>query len=149
MPIAFRPPSPLIKATVAASSIETQSHSTLPCGVQTSSARWPIAKEGWVPMPMRPGSCWRHALKLRPASDVSVVQLCPVGGTYCRSSSQIVHRAGGLSLGAYCTPQAVQMKASMDQPIACWRGCYLAAGAARIACHTRSGVAGMSMWRMP
>ncbi len=109
----------------------------------------PIAKEGWVPMPMRPGSCWRHALKLRPASDVSVVQLCPVGGTYCRSSSQIVHRAGGLSLGGYCTPQAVQMKASMDQTTACWRGCYLAAGAARIACHTRSGVAGMSMWRMP
>jgi hypothetical protein len=60
-------------------------------------------------MPMTPGSYWRQALKLRAASDVSVVQLCPLGGTYCRSSSQIVHWAGGLLLGGYCVPQAVQM----------------------------------------
>jgi hypothetical protein len=29
-----------------------------------------------------------------------VVQLCPLGGTYCRSSSQIGQAAGGVSLGA-------------------------------------------------
>jgi hypothetical protein len=46
------------------------------------------------------------------------IQLCPVMGTYCRSSSQIVHCAGGASAGGYCTPQVVQMKAGI-------RGCYV------------------------
>jgi hypothetical protein len=50
---------------------------------------------------------------LRFASESSVVQLWPAGVTYCRSSSQIGHAAGGLSLGAYCVPQVVQMKAGM------------------------------------
>ena len=49
----------------------------------------------------------------RLASVSSVVQLWPAGGTYCRSSSQIGHAAGGLSLGAYCVPQVLQMKAGM------------------------------------
>ena len=50
-------------------------------------------------------SAWRSAS--------SVVQLWPAGVTYCRSSSQIGQFAGGLSLGAYCVPQVVQMKAGM------------------------------------
>src|SRR5690349_20000814 len=113
MPIPASPPSPWISATVASSSIAMQSHRILPCGVRMSSARWPMAKFGWVPMPITPGSCWRQALNARAVSDLSVVQLWPVAGTYCRSSSQIAHCAGGLSHGAYCVPQAVQMKASM------------------------------------
>src|SRR5690348_865334 len=113
MPIPARPPRPWMRETVASSSIAMQSHRIFPFGVRISSARWPMAKFGWVPTPITPGSCWRQALNARAASDFSVVQLWPVAGTYCRSSSQIAHCAGGLSLGAYCVPQAVQMKASM------------------------------------
>ena len=54
--MACTPPSALISDTVAASSIEMQSHSTLPCAVRSSSARWPIAKRGCVAIPMMPGS---------------------------------------------------------------------------------------------
>ena len=43
-------------ATVAASSRLLQSQSTLPPGVQTRSARGPIAKAGTVPMPVRLGA---------------------------------------------------------------------------------------------
>src|SRR5712691_7706391 len=113
MPMPLRPPSPLISVTVASSRSAMQSHSTLPPGVHTRSARWPMAKLGCVPMPIRPGSCWRKELKCRAARLGSVVQLCPVGGTYCRSSSQIGQALGGCSLGGYCVPQAVQMKAGM------------------------------------
>jgi hypothetical protein len=52
-------------------------------------------------------------LKCLAASASSVVQLWPFGGTYWRSSSQIVHWAGGVALGGYCMPQAVQMNAFM------------------------------------
>ena len=41
-------------STVAASSRETQSHSTLPCGVRTSNARCPIANFGVVAMTDQP-----------------------------------------------------------------------------------------------
>src|ERR1700687_4140278 len=114
MPMAFTPPSPLIKAMVAASSIAMQSHRAFPPGVQTISARCPIAKDGCVPMPITPGSCWRYELKCPAASAAGVVQVCPRGGTYCRSSSQIVQLRGGALLGAYCVPQAVQMNASIS-----------------------------------
>ena len=113
MAMALRPPSALIKATVAASSMEMQSHSTLPLGVLMSSARCPMANCGCVPMPMMPGSCWRQPLKCPAASAGSVVQVCPRGGMNCRSSSQMVHCAGAVWLGGYCVPQAVQMKASI------------------------------------
>ena len=53
------------------------------------------------------------AFMLRWASVSSGVQLWPAGGTYCRSSSQIGHDEGGFSLGAYCVPHVVQMKAGM------------------------------------
>jgi hypothetical protein len=56
MAIAVMPPSAVISVTVAASRNEMQSHSTLPFGVCTRIARWPMAKGGWVPMPMTPGS---------------------------------------------------------------------------------------------
>ena len=45
-----------MSVTVAASSSEMQSHRMLPPGVRTSSARWPMANCGWLPMPMMPGS---------------------------------------------------------------------------------------------
>src|SRR5262245_56153395 len=112
--IAFRLPSPLIKAMVAGSSIEMQSHKTFPLGVQTTSARWPIANCGCVPMPITPGSYWRYELKCPAVRAASVVQVCPRGGTYCRSSSQITHCRGATLLGVYWVPQAVQMNASIS-----------------------------------
>jgi hypothetical protein len=71
-----------------------QSHKTFPFGVQTTSARWPIAKAGCVPMPITPGSYSRYELKCPAASAANVVQVCPRGGTYCRSSSQMRHSSG-------------------------------------------------------
>jgi hypothetical protein len=82
-------------------------------GVQTTSARWPIAKAGCVPMPITPGSYWRYELKCPAASAANVVQVCPRGGTYCRSSSQVRHSSGATLLGVYWVPQAVQINASI------------------------------------
>jgi hypothetical protein len=56
-------------------------------------------------------------LKWDAASAGSVVQVCPRGGTYWRSSSQIGQCAGGASLGANCAPQAVQMKAGISDAL--------------------------------
>ena len=49
--------------SILASMSEMQSQRTLPFGVMTRIARWPMAKRGCEPMPMSPGSCWRNALK--------------------------------------------------------------------------------------
>src|SRR6266478_8853108 len=57
-----------INVMVAGSSIAMQSHKTFPLGVQTTSARWPIAKGGCVPMPITPGSYWRYDARGRPAA---------------------------------------------------------------------------------
>jgi hypothetical protein len=46
-------------------------------------------------------------------SPSSVVHDWPDAGTNCRSSVQIRHAPGGASEGAYCVPQAVQMKVGM------------------------------------
>ena len=62
MAIAASPPRARTSAIVASSIRVMQSHSTLPAGVRTSSARWPIAKAGMVPMPNRSGSYCRQAL---------------------------------------------------------------------------------------
>ena len=59
MQIAVTPPSSVIWCRAVSSSIEMQSHSTLPCGVRTSSARCPIAMAGSTPMPSRSGSSSR------------------------------------------------------------------------------------------
>ncbi len=91
-----------------------QSHRTFPLGVQTTSARWPIANCGCVPMPITPDSYWRYELKCPAVRAASVVQVCPRGGTYCRSSSQITHCRGATLLGVYWVPQAVQMNASIS-----------------------------------
>src|SRR5712691_10069298 len=117
MAIACKPPRLLTKVTVAASSMAMQSHKTFPLGVQTKSARWPIANDGCDPMPMSPGSYCRYELKCVAASTGSVVHFCPLAGTYCRSSSQIAQLCGGTLLGAYCVPQAVQTNASIVFPI--------------------------------
>jgi len=69
-----------------------------------------------APMPMTPLSYSRQAFMWLCDSAESVVQVCPRGGTYCRSSSQMAHCAGGFSLSAYCMPQAVQMKWGMWIP---------------------------------
>ena len=60
--------------TVASSSIEMQSHSTLPCAVRISTARWPIAKRGCVATPMIPGSYWCQPFTWVTASFFCVVQ---------------------------------------------------------------------------
>src|SRR5262245_10618158 len=111
--MALRPPSPLMRVMVASSMSEMQSHRTLPCGVKTRSARWPIANCGRVPMPIRPGSCWRKALRWSTARASSVVHLWPLGGMNWRSSSHTRHSASGPELGGYCVPHAVQMKAGI------------------------------------
>src|SRR5262247_1864537 len=99
---------------VAGSSIAMQSHKTFPLVVQTTNARWPIANCGCVPMPISPGSYWRYELKCPAIRAASVVHVCPRGGTYCRSSSQITHCRGATLLGVYWVPQAVQMNASIS-----------------------------------
>src|ERR1700674_3455092 len=116
MAIAAMPPRPSISVTVAASIMEMQSHSTLPPPVRSSSARWPMAKAGSVPMPITPGSCCRKPLRWPAASAGKVGEVCPCGGTYCRSSSQMTQHAGAVSVGAYWVPQAVQMKAGIESP---------------------------------
>ena len=72
-----------------------------------------MAKAGTVPMPIKPGSCWRNVLVYRRASASWVVQVCPDGGTNWRSSSQIGQRAGSLSEGVNCVPQVLQIKAGI------------------------------------
>ena len=87
------------------------SQSTLPAGVVTSSARWPIAVGGSAPMPITPGpssAMWPRCPAL--ASSASVVHCCPSQPTYWRSSRQI----GQSSRGApYCTPQVRQIGRSV------------------------------------
>ena len=119
----------LIISMVARSISEMQSHRMLPCGVRSSCARWPMPKAGKVVIEIRLGSSSRQAFMLRLASVSSVVQLWPAGVTYCRSSSQIGQAAGGFSLGAYCVPQVVQMKAGMAS--VCHSHAAAATGAAR------------------
>src|ERR1041385_3864310 len=95
--------------TVASSSIEMQSHSTLPCAVRINTARWPMAKRGCVAMPMMPGSYWCQPFTCVMASFCCVVQPCPDGGTYCRSSSQIGQFDGGFSAaGDHGRPQVAE-----------------------------------------
>jgi hypothetical protein len=66
-----------------------------------------------APIPMMPVSYSWNAFMWLCCSKGSVVQVWPRGGTYCRSSSQIAHWAGGCALSGYCMPQAVQMKRGM------------------------------------
>jgi hypothetical protein len=103
------PPRPSTIVTVASSSVAMQSQRMFPLGVRTSNARCPIAKAGVEPMPMTPGSYSRNVLVWPCRMAVNVVHVCPRGGMYCRSSSQITQRSGGCSLCACCVPQAVQM----------------------------------------
>jgi hypothetical protein len=90
-----------------------QSHRTFesPCG--TSSARWPIAKRGSVPIPVSEPSA-RIALTCEPRNSESVVHACPDCGTYWRGSSQIGQRSG--SSDANWTPHVTQIKATATHP---------------------------------
>ena len=74
-----------------------QSHSTLPCGVRTSSARCPIAKDGSTPTPMRSGSSSRSSVRWRAASSAIVVHCWPPQPTYWRSSRQIGQSSRGMA----------------------------------------------------
>ena len=110
MAMAEMPPSALTISTTAGSSKDTQSHRTLPFGVRTSSARWPMAKCGSTPMPVSPDSSKRIEFRLVRRSLSCVVHCWPVTLRYCRSSWQTAQAAGGCSLSACCVPQVVQMK---------------------------------------
>ena len=95
--MATSPPIARTIVSVAASSSATQSQSTLPAGVDSRNARWLIAKAGTGCRLISPGWCAAQALRLPAASAARVIHACPARGTYCRSSSQIGHRAGGAS----------------------------------------------------
>src|SRR5699024_12027132 len=56
-------------------------------------------------MPCRPGSSSWNWASWCPASPAWVVHTWPSGGTYCRSSSHISHRAGGSALSGCSLPQ--------------------------------------------
>ena len=99
------PPRASTAAAVASSTSVTQSHSRLLSPYGTSSARWPIAKCGSVPIPMSAPSS-RIAFSWSVRSAASVVHCCPAGGTYWRGSSQIGQLGGGLSASGNCVPQA-------------------------------------------
>ena len=106
--IAASPPSPSMIRTVASSIRERQSHSTLPCGVDTRNARWPMAKPGSVPMSRRPGSTSWKALRCVRASAARLVQAWPPAGTNWRSSAQIGQISGAGASGN-SVPQATHI----------------------------------------
>lgn len=86
-----------------------QSQRMLPPGERKNKARWPMAKCGSMPMPIRPASLNLIELRLVSRRRSSVVQFWPVALTYWRGSSQIVQAEGGCWLSAYWVPQVVQM----------------------------------------
>src|SRR3954454_4991700 len=92
-----------------------QSHSTLESPNGTSSARWPIANDGSVPMPTSSCSS-RIAFVWSAASYSSVVQRWPSRPTYWRWSVQIGHDGGGRSDSANWVPHVTQMNRTMDHP---------------------------------
>jgi hypothetical protein len=67
-------------------------------------------------MPISPGSLNLSEFRFVSRSLSSVVQCLPVFLTYCRSSRQMAHAAGGWSLSAYWVPQVVQLKFGMIVP---------------------------------
>ena len=97
------------------SSREMQSHSTLPPGVRTSSARCPIANAGSTPTPVRPGSSSRSTTAWSRPSSAMVVQRWPPQPTYWRSSSQMGQAVGGWAVSGYCTPQVAQIQAGIGR----------------------------------
>src|ERR1043165_2835445 len=121
------PPSPLMSEIVASSSIEMQSHNTLPCTVRIRTARWPIAKRGCVATPRMPGSYWCQPFTCVTASFAFVVQPCSDWGTYCHSSSKIGQFGGGFSAGGYCVPQVVQMNTCILPSVVAFAFAQLAA----------------------
>src|SRR5215207_10208525 len=111
--MAASPPRRSTSAAVASSSSVTQSQSRLPAPNGTSSARWPIANDGVVPIPTS-SPCSRIAFACVDASSASVVHCWPVAaGTYWRQSVQIGQDGGGLSAAGNCVPHALQMNLSI------------------------------------
>ena len=108
------PPCLSISALVASSSIVTQSHRMFPWDVLMSKARWPIANFGCVgPMLITWSATWKVLLQNLPCISLKLVHFCPEEATYCRSSWQIRHDAGGLLLASYCTPQVSHIQFCM------------------------------------
>src|SRR3954451_14422286 len=114
MAIARRPPRRSTSAAVVSASSVTQSHRRFEPANGTSSARWPIANFGVVPMPTSLPSrsivfSWSRC------SAARVVHCWPSGGTYWRGSTQIGHSGGGSSRSANWVPHATQPKRSMPR----------------------------------
>src|SRR4051812_21475091 len=93
-----------------------QSHSTFESPNGTSSARWPIANDGSVPIPTSSCSS-RIAFVWSAASSSSVVQRWPSRPTYCRWSVQIGHDGGWSSRSANWAPHVTQTKRSMRRTL--------------------------------
>ena len=90
--------------------IVLQSQSTLPARDWISSGRWLMANAGSMAMPVMPSPSSAKTCRCVWRSSSSVVQACPAGRTYWRSSSQMAQRFGGSSLSGYCVPHWKQMK---------------------------------------
>src|SRR4051794_20420432 len=101
MAIAASPPRRSTSPAVSSSSSVMQSHSRLPEPWGTSSARWPMANRGSMPIPVRPASS-RTALWCEPRSSSRVVHCWPSTGTYWRASSHTGQAPAG---PPNCTPQ--------------------------------------------
>src|SRR5699024_70391 len=90
------------------------SHRTFPSGVHTSSPRCPTPRAGSVPIPWRFGSTSPTTVSYpASASCAIVVHRWPVGGTHCRSSTQISQTSGGCSASGSCAPQVGQIHTGM------------------------------------
>ena len=113
MQIASIPPSSVIRARAASSSSGTQSHRTLPPGVRTSRARWPIPKAGSTPIPVRPGSSSRTTTAWSRAISAIVVHCWPPQPTYWRSSLQMGQSPGGCGVSGCWTAQVRQIQAGI------------------------------------
>ena len=107
-----------IASAVSSSSSVTQSHSTLasPCG--TSSARWPIAKRGSVPIPTSSPSGAHARCDATRAARRASSTAGPRPGTYWRGSSQIGQRSG--RPGSNCTPHVTQIGADTPAILSRW-----------------------------
>ena len=106
-----------IRARAASSSSGTQSHSTLPCGVRTSRARWPIANgrvdadaEQAGLLLAQLGCAWSRGELGHAWSSC-----WPSQPTYCRSSSQIGQPSGGCAVSGCCTAQVTQIQAGIPR----------------------------------
>ena len=109
-------PAPSTRCRVASSRTGTQSHSTLPSGVCTSSARWPIATGGSTPMPSSPGSSSRTSFRGSRSSSAACRPALAVPPDVLPLVEADLALPGRSSVSSCCTPQVAQIHAGMSAP---------------------------------